>query len=484
VTRTDGPSHNRSAPVADASPVGPPLTAAEQRELLERLRLVQGVRHGGAHIQSRSAPVLHNGESTVAARDVAEAAVPVATPPRDITGPGITSSVAMEAADLGIMRWDPDRNAIAAMFGDNFDFRGLRGEWQAPSIVMYDLEYNVLGIPATDNRIVMGRRRQLWAFPRPNPDYTTILPCDFIKVNGVWYVAAMVTQGLGNEKWTVFWQSRDLVDWEQTNPYLSLAHKDGRRPIGHPGNIMLTFDQIGDYVYIFGTGGLRRDRGIWMWRNKADEFPHGWWEPWGWDGRRWGWGIANELSPVLEGRYGELSFRYVDGNCVLSYFDAVGYRQQAKTVLNPVDNWRTEANVVDYASGRDIPQLYGGFISPLSRLNESEGMHFLVSQWNTVTGTNDPYKVMLIADTLGAVGVSRDSLQPVARSAELPAPTDSVASAEPDGASVIPAPPDYGETTSPHKSAAKRTAPAKSAPKNAASKAPAKANRGGTSVGP
>ena len=49
----------------------------------------------------------------------------------DVTGPGITSSVAMEAADLGILRWDPDRNAIAAMFGDNFEFVGMRGEWQS-----------------------------------------------------------------------------------------------------------------------------------------------------------------------------------------------------------------------------------------------------------------------------------------------------------------------------------------------------------------
>ena len=423
----------------------------------------------------------------MAARDAAEAAVRAVTAPRDITGPGITSSVAMEAADLGIMRWDSDRNAIAAMFGDNFDFPGLRGEWQSPSIVMYDLDYNVLGIPATGNRIVMARRRQLWAFPRPNPDFTTILPCDFINVNGVWYVAAMVTQGLGNEKATVFWQSPDLVDWEKTNPYLSLAHKDGQRPIGHPGNTMLTFDQIGDYVYIFGTGGLRRDRGVWMWRNKADEFPHGWWEPWGWDGQRWGWGIANELSPVLEGRYGELSFRYVDGNCVLSYFDAVGYRQQAKTVRNPVDNWRTGANVVNYASGQDIPQLYGGFISPLSHLNQSDGMHFLVSQWNTVTGTNDPYKVMLIANTLGTVGGFRDSPQPVTRSAEPPAPGDDTESAEPDWASVIPAPPDYGINDGQREPVATRH-PAKSASKKPASKkvakAPAKTNRGGSSGRP
>jgi hypothetical protein len=91
---------------------------------------------------------------------------------------------------------------------------------------------------------------------------------------------------------------------------------------------------------------------------------------------------------MLEGRYGELSFRFMQGNCVLSYFDAAGYRQQARTVKRPEDNWRDGANVVDYASGWDIP-----------RLNEPDGMHFFVSQW---AEGNVPYKAFLVQDTLWA----------------------------------------------------------------------------------
>ena len=442
------------------------LTATEQRELLERLRRLQGVGPDGfapptsgpdiAFPRSRG-PVTYSGVGPktraetysvgdqVAPERLAEAAVTFGAPPRDVTGRGITSSVSMELADLGIMRWDPYRNAIAAMFGDNFSFRWGQ-DWQSPSIVMYDRNYNVLGIPATGNRIVMAPRRQLWDYPHDNPIYSTILPCDFIRVNGVWYVAAMVTQGLGNEKWTVFWQSRDLVNWQKTNPYLALPHRDDAGHfIGHPGSVMVTFDQIGDYVYIFGTNGLARDRGIWMWRNPVNQFPHGWWEPWGWDGNRWGWGIANENTPILEGRYGELSFRYIQGNCVLSYFDAGEYKQQARTVQNPEDNWRYGANVVDYAFGWDIPQLYGGYISPLSRLNEPNGMHFFVSQWNThPPHRNDPYKVMLIQDTLWVTGPLDEGPEPVVQSFTLGQDID-VAAAEPDYSAVVPAPPDYGD---------------------------------------
>jgi N-acetyl-anhydromuramyl-L-alanine amidase AmpD len=349
----------------------------------------------------------------------------LATPPRDVTGPGITTSIAMEAADLGILRWDPDRNAIAAMFGDNFEFEGMHGEWQSPSIVMYDNDYRVLGVPDPGNRIAMRRRRQLWPYPHNNPEYSTILPCDYIRIGDWWHVAVMVTQGLGNELRTEFHRSRDLVSWEVA-PELTLRHPS------HPGNIMLTFDQIGDYVYIFGTGGLARDRGIWMWRNHASDFPRGWWEPWGWDGSRWDWGIPNEGTPMLEGQYGELSFRSLQGNCVLSYFDAAGYRQQARTVQRPEDNWRDGANVVDYAFGWQIPRLYGGYISPLSRLNEPDGMHFFVSQW---AEGNVPYKAILVQDTLGAAGDLREVARPPRAPSRPPEVIDLIAA----GASSSPA---------------------------------------------
>ena len=88
---------------------------------------------------------------------------------------------------------------------------------------------------------------------------------------------------------------------------------------------MLTFDRLGDWVYIFGTGGLARNKPIWLWRCAADTFPHGLWEPWGLDQVGWAWGNPNERTPVLPGRYGELSFRFIQGNAVLSFFDVDRY---------------------------------------------------------------------------------------------------------------------------------------------------------------
>jgi hypothetical protein len=389
----------------------------------QALQATAEVRRGLVSPESTTAPATGSGPSAVKTRVALEprlvgpqlAALRADDAgPRPVTGPGITNSVGMNFADLGIMRWDPARNAIAAMFGDNFSFSWGQ-DWESPSIVMYDDSYNACGIPETGNRIVTAPRRQLWPYPHSNPCFDTVLPCDFIRVGDWWYVAVMLSKGTLDDpgaQWrTEFWRSPDLVSWQ--GPILMLDHRPPSMaqcgagiPTGHPGNTMLTFDQIGDTVYIFGTGGLIRSEGIWMWKNSVDQFPLGQWVPWGYDGQNWDWGNANEDTPILEGKYGELSFRYLQGNCVLSYFDAENRQLEARTVPNPWDDWRDTVGTVVYASGAGfdgtpiIPNLYGGYISPLSRLNEPDGMAFLVSQWIDT----DNYRVYLVRDTLRAQG--------------------------------------------------------------------------------
>lgn len=310
---------------------------------------------------------------------------------RPITGPRITTSIAMDSADLGVVRWDEDRQALAVLFGDNFEHTRLRGDWRSPSIAMYSRDYELLGIPTVSSlgkREITPNKRvtQLWPYQHNNPEFTTVLPCDFIRIGEWWYIYVMVTKGLGNERWTGWRRSKDLVQWElvKTN---DVAHI-------HPGQVMLTFDRVGDEVYIFGTGGLARNKPIWGWRCKVSDFPLGKWE------------VLNHGNPVLQGQYGELCFRYIQGNAVLSFFDAGNYRQSARTIEHPSGDW-VQANRVDYAHGNGLPQLYGGYIDPFSQLNKQNGMKFLVSQW--VTSTNDPYHVLLVEDTLHAQGPIRES---------------------------------------------------------------------------
>jgi len=313
-----------------------------------------------------------------------------------VTGPGVTERVNMVSADLGVVAWDPKRKAYAYVFGDNFSERYLRGEWQSPSIVMYDENHDLLGIPAgTTDIISSGNRRQALNYDHNAGGISTILPCDLMWLRGRWIMSAMIVGmgGLGDEKATQFFASNDLVNWVKILP--SLEHP------GHPGNVMLTHDVQGEWVYIFGTGGLARNRPIWLWRCKADTFPDGYWEPWGMDNVGWAWNNPNEHSPVLAGRYGELSFRFIQGQAVLGFFDVDEYSCAALTQTQVTDNW-TQAHRVDYARGPEVYQLYGGYICPDSRLNEPDGMKFIVSQWNTQA--NDPYHVIAFHDTLYAKG--------------------------------------------------------------------------------
>ena len=320
-----------------------------------------------------------------------------------VTGPGVTERVNMVSADLGAVAYDPKRKAFAYVFGDNFAERYLRGEWQSPSILMYDKDHNLLGIPTGTTQILeSGNRKQALDYAHNAGGISTILPCDIQLLNGRWLMSVMIVGmgGLGDERATQFFESSDLVNWKKTS--VSLEHFDSSgRPAGHPGNVMLTHDRQGSWVYIFGTGGLSRNRPIWLWRCAASTFPEGEWEPWGLSGAMWEWGAPNEEFPILDGRYGELSFRFIQGQSVLSFFDVDNYSCAALCQQKPTDAW-WRANRVDYARGPEVFQLYGGYICPDSKLNEPNGMKFTVSQWNT--GSNDPYHVIAFADTLRAVG--------------------------------------------------------------------------------
>ena len=299
---------------------------------------------------------------------------------KNVTGKGLTTSIALELTDLGIMRWDADRNCIVAMFGDSFSFSWGQ-DWRAPVLACFDPDFNCLGVPVRDG-IATQPAKQLWDYGHNNPDFSTVLPCDFIRVGSTWFVAVMLTQGLGKEIMTEFWQSENLIDWELTG--FGFPH-----PGSDPCTTMLSFDQFGDDVYVVGTHGLRRDGPVRMWKCSAAEFPKGEWLP------------VNDGNPILGGRYGELCLRNVQGNAVLSFFDELNYQQSAVCVADPDDDWG-QGNRVDYVTGQQLPQLYGGYISPDSKLDVPNGMKFFVSQW--LTDGNREYHVVAYADTLPAKG--------------------------------------------------------------------------------
>lgn len=345
---------------------------------------------------------------------------------KDVVGEGITTQMSMACGDLGIMRWDNSRNCIAAMFGDNFSEPNLTGTWNGPSIVLYDADYNPEGIPSVNDQGfksigVNMPVQSLWSTIEHTVDPpSTTLPTDFIwsPSTNSWIVSVMLTAGLGNELTTQFHTSTDLYTWNP-NPILTLTHPS------HPGNVLLTFDQIGNTVYIFGTGGLARNKPVWLWRCPANDFPLGYWEPYGHDDSAgWQWGTPNEATPILLGSYGELCFRSFqiagEGSsptnqtqqtiCLLSYFDAGDYctsilmaASPEELLYNSTKQTFSYGELPSFAQQSVLldtpinvtPNLYGPYISPLSQLNTPNGVKLFLSQWN-----NTHYKVSLHQTTL------------------------------------------------------------------------------------
>ena len=126
------------------------------------------------------------------------------------------------------------------------------------------------------------------------------------------------------------------------------------------------------------------------------------WEGWS---RNDGWGSAP--TPLWDDRVGELSIRQIDGNTVLSYFNADTGNMEVRVAADPTRLGSAPVTTVVYAAPwperpEDLPapddnrlaQPYGGYISPASTPDE---VRVFVSQWNTTPRGGTPYRVLQYA---------------------------------------------------------------------------------------
>jgi len=274
-------------------------------------------------------------------------------------------------------------------------------DWRSPVIVWTDpLPDSSQAIKVTS--AVKGGA-QLWDYPHNNGTFSTVLPTDVIEIDGKLYAWVMVTAGLGNEKWCELAVSTDRgATWTNKGPWSVTAY-GGKR-------VMITFDRKpgSDWVDIFSTGGLARDKGMLRWRCHKDRLEdQSAWSGWGWNGKDWGW--DREPSEILPGwKFGEICFRWIEGNAVLSGFDAGDYSAFVKVGANTDANWveaKTYRPVTGMPRGVDtVSQLYGCYVHPDSRLDVANGVTMIVSTWNTATG--NPYRAMqyVIPEAIASVG--------------------------------------------------------------------------------
>ncbi|MFI8215760.1 DUF4185 domain-containing protein [Streptomyces sp. NPDC085932] len=307
----------------------------------------------------------------------------------DLTGPGLTTGFRMAATDLGVPVRTPD-GRLLFVFGDTFEEARVGGGWWRSPVALYG-RFEGSGRPVVWTGAVGGRHaRQLWPYDHDNSEYSTVLPSDVITLGGSMYLHAMVNKGLGNVVRTEIWRSDDSgATWVPTGAVFA--------PDLHGGMFQLLTWALGDdgHVYVLSTG-FQRNKPVILHRVRPGRLTEpGAYEPWGRgpDGR-WAWG--NPPAPVLDGAFGELCLRPLDGRWVLTWFNQGDYRIEGLVADHPAADLRTAhrrtlLRGTSWGNEDDthVAQLYGGYVIPGSTLDD---LHLSVSQWNTAAGW--PYRVM------------------------------------------------------------------------------------------
>ncbi len=329
------------------------------------------------------------GGLVLAGAGTASAAAPQVTKVRDLTGPGLTTRFRMEATDLGIPARTPD-GRILFVFGDTFEGASVGAGWWRSPVGLWstttDLNAGVTWSGAVGGT---GAAEQFWAYEHDNPVFSTVLPSDVITIGSTMYLHVMVNKGLGNVVWTEIWRSDDSgATWQ---------HTGAKFPSDLHGGMfqMFTWGEGNDgFVYVYSTG-FQRDKPIILHRVRSDRLTDlAAYEPWGWRDGVWAWG--NPPTPILDGAFGELCLRPLDGKWILTWFNAGDYRIDGIVMDTPTSDLHTahrQTLIWGGAWGQEddshVAQLYGGYIIPGSTLGD---LHLAVSQWNTEV--NWPYRVM------------------------------------------------------------------------------------------
>jgi hypothetical protein len=298
----------------------------------------------------------------------------------EVTGPGRTDLYGANATDLGIPALAPDGRMLT-VFGDTFDGpAALHGDNRAPIAL-----YSDPARPLADRIIWTGAvggdyAAELVPYDLP---VTTMLPGDVITLGDTMYLWLMANHGFGNVDHTEVWISKDSgATWQFGARMFGGAEHGGLMQ-----QATWVYSHEDDHVYVLTTG-FQRDKPIILHRvfGGAVLDPSAY-EPWGYANGAWGWG--NPPTPVLEGSFGEMCWRIVEGTWVLSWFNAGEGTVDVLLHDGPTANLHEATHHqllhhVDWGFETEtgVSQLYGGYIVPGSTLDD---LHLLVSQWNTNT---------------------------------------------------------------------------------------------------
>ncbi|OBK72262.1 hypothetical protein A5651_16790 [Mycobacterium sp. 1274761.0] len=327
---------------------------------------------------------------------------------KDLTGPGSSAErFGVGGTDLGIAVALAD-GRTGFIFGDTFDGCRAGGPgWRSPVMLRsHDTSLRALNDGVVFHDCVGGDyARQLWDYvhdapPWRNGGFSTALPADAITIGGRLYLFTMVNRGLHNVLWTEISYSDDCGEtWHDAEPHARRlgSHCDGRQQL-----ITWERDPETDVVYVVASA-FNRNENAFLFRVPADDLlDRSAWQPWagGWFNR--------DPAPLLPAgtTVGEMCLRRVENHWVFSYFESSSGAIRVKVLNRPTDDFGAAPTTTvlrntawpspkrsppDGCTTGTLSQLYGGYIVPGSTLRN---LHLVVSHWNTIDGSNWPYRAM------------------------------------------------------------------------------------------
>ncbi|WP_420891248.1 DUF4185 domain-containing protein [Mycobacterium riyadhense] len=288
--------------------------------------------------------------------------------------------------------------------GDSFAGQGVGfGGWYAPIALHVDTASvdDPDGVRYTG---VTGISKPLLA--DPTPPGTSQLPAGVVQINRRNYLMVATTKDLEplNSRLVVAEPARG--GW-QTVPG---SRRDASFQDGHQTQISGYYDPIptpdspSGWVYIVANSFTRRQPVV-LYRATPQAFT---------DRSRWqGWaagpggGWNKPPTPLWPDQVGEMSIRQIDGQTVLSYFNANTGDMEVRVAHDPTllgdapvttvvrhDEWPDPAESLPPPYDNRLAQPYGGYISPGSTLDE---LRIFVSQWDTRARQTGPYRVIQFA---------------------------------------------------------------------------------------
>ncbi|GFG65918.1 hypothetical protein MKUB_34080 [Mycobacterium kubicae] len=240
----------------------------------------------------------------------------------------------------------------------------------------------------------------------PTPPQTSQLPAGVVQINRRNYLMITTARNLEPQTSRLVTAEPARGRW-RTVPGSARepAYQDGRQTqISGYYDPIPTPDSPTGWVYIVANSFTRRQPVV-LYRVTPEAFTdRGRWQGWaaGPDG---GWN--KPPTPLWPDLVGEMSIRQIEGQTVLSYFNASTGDMEVRVAHDPTqlgtapvttvvqhDDWPDPAESLPAPQDNRLAQPYGGYISPGSTLDE---LRIFVSQWNTRPRETGPYRVIQFA---------------------------------------------------------------------------------------